>query len=809
MDKVVNVLIDDRPVKTKFGYTIMQSCAQMNVDLPKFCYHDKLVIAGNCRICLVEVVGSKKLLASCAVHVSENLIIYTNSSRVRVARQNVLEFLLANHPLDCPICDQGGECDLQDITAVFGADRGRFYEHEKRAVLNKDLGPLIRTSMNRCIHCTRCVRFISFSAGASFLGTLGRGTSTEIGTYVDQFLFDELSGNITDLCPVGALTSKPYSFKVRPWELVSIESVDIFDSLNSNILVDVAANRVHRVLPYSQDTWNEGWISNKARYAYDGLFIQRLTSCLLKVSTLFFVFKKDAADFMFAQPVSLKKRNIDFFIKFSWADAFSIFFSRLLTEMPKISNLNVLLGSLSDFETILYTKTFFNFLGVDNFYGYASNFSYLADFDFLYLFNSSLLVLARWPSFCLLVGTNPRFEAPVLNLRLTQLFNEYAIPLYRVGGSVNFSSYKVKLLSNSLVTLFRICEFQHGFCKNFYLRSFLGYPCVLVGTSVVQRFNSYLYISAVRAFMGRIFFWGALSSTPDTFMIKELNFFDGSNFISVLNIYSTWVQMLDAGLFVNLRNYTLYKNSFLAKIKFEVSNVFINYFIGFDSHALMQFLASVGGRVVRGGKLWNVYQGSHGIGVASFADLIFPSFTPFEKQTSFKTMFGLLQRSNIAINYNFGAKSDSDIFKSMAAFLGKFFFQNFFKFETVGGLKYNFSLTACTAALVVNGKQTGYTKLTSGRGSYAIFELVKLWRDLCFYNRLFAGSFFVSNLLFFKFWSNHSLSRITPGTVFNAPTSSTLINYYGDRSNTILIASKTLNLCSSIYLKKNFSFTYF
>lgn len=216
MDKVVNVLIDDRPVKTKFGYTIMQSCAQMNVDLPKFCYHDKLVIAGNCRICLVEVVGSKKLLASCAVHVSENLIIYTNSSRVRVARQNVLEFLLANHPLDCPICDQGGECDLQDITAVFGADRGRFYEHEKRAVLNKDLGPLIRTSMNRCIHCTRCVRFISFSAGASFLGTLGRGTSTEIGTYVDQFLFDELSGNITDLCPVGALTSKPYSFKVRP-----------------------------------------------------------------------------------------------------------------------------------------------------------------------------------------------------------------------------------------------------------------------------------------------------------------------------------------------------------------------------------------------------------------------------------------------------------------------------------------------------------------------------------------------------------------------------------------------------------------
>lgn len=216
MNKFVNVFIDERPVLTKLGYTVMQACATINIDVPKFCYHDKLLIAGNCRICLVEVVGSKKLLASCAIHVSENLFIYTNSSRVRVARQNVLEFLLANHPLDCPICDQGGECDLQDITSLFGSDRGRFYEREKRSVLNKYFGPLIRTSMNRCIHCTRCVRFMTFSAGSALLGTIGRGSSTEIGTYVSQFLFDELSGNITDLCPVGALTSKPYSFKVRP-----------------------------------------------------------------------------------------------------------------------------------------------------------------------------------------------------------------------------------------------------------------------------------------------------------------------------------------------------------------------------------------------------------------------------------------------------------------------------------------------------------------------------------------------------------------------------------------------------------------
>lgn len=214
--KLINVFIDEKPSQVPLGFTIMQSCTQVGIDVPKFCYHDKLLIAGNCRICLVELTGSKKLLASCAVHISENSYVYTNTARVKLARQNVLEFLLANHPLDCPICDQGGECDLQDITAVFGADRGRFYETNKRAVLNKDFGPLIRTSMNRCIHCTRCVRFLSFSAGLSVLGTLGRGTSTEIGTYVGKFLYDELSGNITDLCPVGALTSKPYSFKARP-----------------------------------------------------------------------------------------------------------------------------------------------------------------------------------------------------------------------------------------------------------------------------------------------------------------------------------------------------------------------------------------------------------------------------------------------------------------------------------------------------------------------------------------------------------------------------------------------------------------
>lgn len=309
--KSINVLIDERPVRSHLGYTIMQTCSSAGVDVPRFCYHDKLLIAGNCRICLVEVTGSKKLVASCAVHVSDSMAIYTNTARVRVARQNVLEFLLANHPLDCPICDQGGECDLQDITTLFGADRGRFYENEKRAVLNKDFGPLIRTSMNRCIHCTRCVRFLAMSSGTSTLGTLGRGSATEIGTYVAQFVSDELSGNITDLCPVGALTSKPYSFKARPWELVSVKGVDIFDSLNSPILFDIMSNKICRVLPYANDAINECWLTNRARYAYDGLFIQRLNSCALKITASFFVRGKSIS------PSSVLKIKSASFIKLS------------------------------------------------------------------------------------------------------------------------------------------------------------------------------------------------------------------------------------------------------------------------------------------------------------------------------------------------------------------------------------------------------------------------------------------------------------------------------------------------------------
>lgn len=210
------VYLDSKLFKMQRGLTVMQACSKATLEIPKFCYHERLSIAGNCRMCLVEVSNSKKLIISCAVPLTDNLKIYTNTFRVKRARQGILEFLLVNHPLDCPICDQGGECDLQDITLTFGGDRGRFYEVGKRAIFDKNFGPLVKTIMNRCIHCTRCIRFISEVSGMPFLGTVGRGSSMEISTYIEGFLGDELSGNIIDLCPVGALTSKPFSFTARP-----------------------------------------------------------------------------------------------------------------------------------------------------------------------------------------------------------------------------------------------------------------------------------------------------------------------------------------------------------------------------------------------------------------------------------------------------------------------------------------------------------------------------------------------------------------------------------------------------------------
>jgi len=267
--------VNDVEVEVEDGSTVLHACEAAGVEIPRFCYHDRLSIAGNCRMCLVDMERAPKPIASCAMPAGDGMVIRTDTDRVKKAREGVMEFLLINHPLDCPICDQGGECDLQDQAMGYGLDGSRFAEN-KRAVDNKHMGPLISTVMTRCIHCTRCVRFATEVAGVPDLGAIGRGETMEITTYLEKTLASELSANVIDLCPVGALTSRPYAFTARPWELNKVETIDVMDALGSNIRVDARGAQVMRVLPRLNEDINEEWISDKTRYAIDGLRRQRL-----------------------------------------------------------------------------------------------------------------------------------------------------------------------------------------------------------------------------------------------------------------------------------------------------------------------------------------------------------------------------------------------------------------------------------------------------------------------------------------------------------------------------------------------------
>src|SRR5580700_2608862 len=273
--------IDSHELEVASGTSVLQACEQLGIEVPRFCYHDKLSVPANCRMCLVEIEKTPKPVASCAMPCSDGMAVHTDTPMVHKARKGVMEMLLINHPLDCPICDQGGECDLQDQAMGYGMDHSRFAEN-KRAVKDKDLGPLVATSMNRCIHCTRCIRFISEVAGVPDLGATARGEHMEVGTYVEKALSSELSANIIDLCPVGALTSKPYAFTARSWELSKTDSIDVLDAVGTNIRVDTRGPEVLRILPRLNEDVNEEWLADKSRFSVDGLKRRRLDACWVR-----------------------------------------------------------------------------------------------------------------------------------------------------------------------------------------------------------------------------------------------------------------------------------------------------------------------------------------------------------------------------------------------------------------------------------------------------------------------------------------------------------------------------------------------
>ena len=407
-DELVEVTVNRQKVKVPAGVTVLQACEAAGVNVPRFCYHDRLSIAGNCRMCLVEVEKAKKPVASCANPIMPGMVIKTDTDMVKFAREGVVELLLINHPLDCPICDQGGECDLQDITMTFGSLQGRYYE-DRRAVEDKDLGPFIQTSMNRCIHCTRCIRFADEIAGTEELGTTGRGNATEVGTYIETYFDSEVSGNVIDLCPVGALTNKQSLFKIRAWDLTIVESIDVLEPTHANIVLDTRFNELIRIKPRLNEDVNEEWISDKTRFCPDGLKRQRLDMPLIKNQVTGVL-----------EPAT-------------WPDALKLIAGKIMditNENRDNPPMKALTGDLVEVESMLALKDFFNALNCNNTSCVTDNTNYISpDLRSNYLFNSTIPGIED-ADLCLIVGANPRMEAPLINARLR--FRNIYIYIYNI-----------------------------------------------------------------------------------------------------------------------------------------------------------------------------------------------------------------------------------------------------------------------------------------------------------------------------------------------------------------------------------------
>ncbi|KAL1997172.1 hypothetical protein VTN49DRAFT_8037 [Thermomyces lanuginosus] len=470
----VELTIDGKKVSIEAGSALIQACEKAGVTIPRYCYHEKLMIAGNCRMCLVEVEKAPKPVASCAWPVQPGMVVKTDSPLVHKAREGVMEFLLANHPLDCPICDQGGECDLQDQSMRYGADRGRFHEiGGKRAVEDKNIGPLVKTSMNRCIHCTRCVRFMNDIAGAPELGTTGRGNDMQIGTYLEQNISkSELSGNIIDLCPVGALTSKPYAFRARPWELNHTESIDVHDALGSNIRIDARGLEVMRILPRLNDDINEEWINDKSRFACDGLRTQRLTTPLI--------------------------RREGKFAPASWEQALTEIASAYARLNIKANEFKAIAGHLVETESLVAMKDLANRLNSDNLTldqpGGSEPIAHGVDVRANYLFNSKIWGVEEADAI-LLVGTNPRHEAAVLNARIRKQWLRSDLQIGLVGETFD-STFEFEHLGSDLAALKQALAGEFGQKLASAKR-----PMIIVGSAIAEHPDAKAFFETVGAFV--------------------------------------------------------------------------------------------------------------------------------------------------------------------------------------------------------------------------------------------------------------------------------------------------------------------
>ncbi len=597
--------IDGVEVEVERGLTVLQACESLGIEIPLFCYHERLSIAGNCRMCLVEIEKSPKPIASCAMPVADGMVIHTNSEKAHKARKGVMEFLLINHPLDCPICDQGGECDLQDQALFYGYDRTRFHE-TKRAVKEKEFGPLIETYMTRCIHCTRCVRFATEIAGVEDLGATGRGEHMEIGTYVEKALGSELSGNMIDLCPVGALLSKPYAFAARPWELGKTESVDVMDAVGSNIRIDSRDSEVMRILPRLNEEVNEEWISDKTRFACDGLKRQRLDRAYVRRNG-----RLEEAD---------------------WAEAFAAIAGRL-ENLPG-DRIAAIAGDLADCESLLALKELMTALGSPHIDCRQDGARLEAGARAGYIFNTTIAGIENADA-CLLIGTNPRWEAPLINARLRKRYLAGGFRVAAVGPPAELT-YRVDQLGAGPGTLAEIASGEHAFAK---VLKDAERPMLVLGQGALGRPDGAQVLAAARA------------TAESTGMIG-----DGWNGFNVLHTAAARVGGLDLGFVPQTGGLDV------AGILDGASSGRIEavYLLGADEIDMARLKDA-----------FVIYQGHHGDAGAARADVILPGAAYTEKNGTFVNTEGRVQLARLAVFPPGEAREDWKIVRALSETLGR------------------------------------------------------------------------------------------------------------------------------------------
>ncbi|MET3897089.1 NADH-quinone oxidoreductase subunit G [Devosia sp. UYZn731] len=615
---MANIKVDGTLVEVPDYYTLMQAAEAAGAEIPRFCYHERLSVAGNCRMCLVEVKGGPpKPTASCAMSVKdlrpgpngEPPEMFTNSPMVKKAREGVMEFLLINHPLDCPICDQGGECDLQDQAMAYGVDKNRFAEN-KRAVEDKYIGPLVKTSMNRCIHCTRCVRFTTEVAGIAEMGLLGRGEDAEITTYLEKALTSELQGNVIDLCPVGALTSKPYAFNARPWELNKTESIDVMDAVGSNIRVDSRGNEVMRVLPRINEAINEEWISDKTRFIWDGLKSQRLDRPYVRKAGKL-------------QPAS-------------WDEALAAVAARIKKAGNKVG---AIAGDLAAVEEMYALKALLASIGS----GMTDVRPAMSGIDpsmprSAYLFNPTIAGIEQADAI-LIIGANPRKEAALINARIRKTWRAKGLPIAVIGERADLT-YSYSYLGEGFETLAELAAGKGEFAE---VLAKAKNPLIIVGEGAVSH-----------AKLGKQAGRDTIALAAKLATGAEVA--EGWNGFALLHNAASRVGGLDIG-FVPHDGGVCSADQIALAGKGELDVLFLLGADEYDTAAM--------------GKAFVVYIGSHGDAGAHRADVILPGATYTEKSGTYVNTEGRVQMTNRAVFPPGDGKEDWAIIRALSGTLGK------------------------------------------------------------------------------------------------------------------------------------------